>query len=68
MAAAHGQIGAFHRVVGKLSRQPFMRRVALGDHQQAGRVLVDPVDDAGPRDPADAGKLAAALGNDAATR
>jgi hypothetical protein len=38
-----------------------MRRVVLGDHQQAGSVLVEPVHDARPLDPADAGKAFAAM-------
>ena len=39
---------------GELAGQPLMRDVGLGDDQQPGRVLVDPVDDARPRHPADA--------------
>ena len=34
-----------------------MRGVGLGDDQQAGGVLVEPVDDARPPDPADARRL-----------
>ncbi len=38
-----------------------MGLVGLGDHQEAGGVLVDAVDDAGPDDPANPRKLAAAV-------
>ena len=45
----------------ELLRQPFVRDVGLGDDQQARRVLVDAVDDARPRDPADPGQRSAAM-------
>jgi hypothetical protein len=40
-----------------------MREVVLGDHHQPGGVLVQPVHDAGPAHPADAGERAAAMGD-----
>ena len=40
-----------------------MRAVVLGDHHQPGRVLVEPVHDAGPAHPADAGQAGAAMGD-----
>ena len=42
---------------GELLCQSLVRDVSLGDHQQPGSVLVDPVDDARPRDAADARQL-----------
>ena len=44
----------------KVGKAP-MRGVGLGDDQKAGRVLVEPVDDARPPDPADAGEARAAM-------
>ena len=41
----------------ELGHERLLRRVVLGDHQQAARVAVEPVDDAGPRDPGDAAVL-----------
>ena len=38
-----------------------MGGVGLGDDEQAGRVLVEPVDDAGPLDPADPRQARAAM-------
>ena len=40
-----------------------MRAVVLGDHHQAGGVLVEPVHDARPLHPADAGEAVAAMGD-----
>jgi hypothetical protein len=54
MPVAHREIGPFERMVGELPGKPFMRRVALGDHQQSRGVLVDPVHDPGTGDAADA--------------
>ncbi len=39
-----------------------MGRIILGNDQQAGSVLVQSVDDAGPQRAADAGEAAAAVG------
>ena len=50
-------------VIGELRGQRLMRLVVLGDHHQAGRVLVEPVHDARPADAADAGKARAAMGD-----
>ena len=41
-------------MVGEKRGKAAMRPIGLGDDQQAGRVLVEPVDDAGPPDAADA--------------
>ena len=38
-----------------------MRGIGLGDDQQPRRILVDPVDNAGPRDPANAGEATVAM-------
>ena len=48
-------------VVGEQVRQPPMRRVGLGDHQQPRRVLVQPMHDPRPLDPADARQRRAAM-------
>ncbi len=50
-------------MVGELRRQRLVGAVVLGHHHQAGGVLVEPVDDAGTADPADAGKAQPAMGN-----
>ena len=50
-------------MVGESSGEALMRRIRLGDHHKAGRVLVETVDDAGPPDPADAGEALAAMGD-----
>ena len=55
------QIAAVDAVRGELLRQAFVGDVGLGDHQQPRRVLVDAVDDAGPRDAADARQAAGAM-------
>ena len=52
MPADKRQIGALDRMIGKLSGKPLVRRVVLGDDQQPGGILVDAVDNAGPRHPA----------------
>src|SRR5690349_3048095 len=41
------QIATVDRMLRELLRQPFMRTVVLGNDQQARRVLVDAMDDAG---------------------
>ena len=38
-----------------------MRQIGLGDHEEAGRVLVEPVHDPGPLHPADPGQALAAM-------
>ena len=40
-----------------------MGAVGLGDHEEAARILVEAVHDAGPRDAADAGKACTAMGD-----
>ena len=55
------QVAAVDAVGGELPGQAFVGDVGLGDDQQARRVLVDAVDDAGPRDAADARQAAAAM-------
>src|SRR5262245_50230566 len=55
-----GEIAAGQRlaapVVGKLPAQRAVRAVGLGHHQEAARILVEPVHDAGALDAADAGE------------
>src|SRR3954470_17187199 len=46
-AADDGQITAVDRMSRKLLGEPFVRDIGLGDHQQPGRALVDPMHDAG---------------------
>ncbi|MBA7467948.1 hypothetical protein ES707_03187 [subsurface metagenome] len=62
-----GEIAAAHlagaAMVGELRRQRGMRGVVLGHHHQPGGVLVEPVHDAGPLHPADAGEALAAMGD-----
>ena len=41
-------------VVGELAGQRLVGAVVLGDHHEPGRILVEPVHDAGPLHPADA--------------
>ncbi len=56
-APDEGEIFAFERegapVVGEQQGETQVGRVGLGDDEQAGRVLVEPVDDAGPPHAAD---------------
>ena len=40
-----------------------MRRIVLGDDQEAGRVFVEAVNDPGPFDAADPGQAFSAMGN-----
>ena len=64
-APDEGQIGALQRsgaaMVGELRRQRLMGPVGLGDDHQPGRILVQPVHDAGALDTADPGKARAAM-------
>ena len=53
-ATGHGQVTPLDAVCGKLLRKPFMRSIGFGDHAQPGRILVDPMDDPGPRHAANA--------------
>ncbi len=53
MAPNNREINPLNRMVGKLAGKPFMCDVRFGDDQQPGSVLVDPMDDPGPGDPAD---------------
>ena len=46
---------------GELGRQPFVHDIILSNDEQARSVLVDPVDNAGPRDAADAGQPPCAM-------
>ena len=61
MPPANRQISPLDRVVFELPGKTFVRLIGLCDYQQAGCVLVDPVDDARPRDAPDTGKLAFAM-------
>ena len=49
---------------GESRRQRQMGRVMLGDDDEPGRVFVQTVDNARPRNPADAGKAVAAMGDE----
>lgn len=60
-ATHHGQIGAFHTVIGKLFGQGGMGDVSLGGHHKATGILIETVDDAGPLDSADARQGIAAM-------
>ena len=51
-------------MVGELFGEAPMRPVVLGDDEKPGRVLVEPVHDAGPLDPADPGQALAAMGDE----
>ena len=55
------QIAPLDAVRRELRGQPFMGDVGLGDDQQPGRILVDPVHDPRPRHPADAAKPPGAM-------
>ena len=55
------QIAAVDAVPGELGREPLMGAVGLGRDDQAGGILVDAVDDAGPGDAADPRQAAAAM-------
>ncbi len=48
-------------MVGKLGREPPVGRVGLGHHHYAACVLVEPVHDPRPRDPANARQALAAM-------
>ncbi len=50
-------------LVGELIAEPAMGAVVLGHHHQAGGVLVEPMNDAGPLDAADPGQAVAAMGD-----
>ena len=62
VAADDGLIRAGHGVVGQLRREGEVRKVVFRRDEQAGRVLVDAVHDAGPPLSADAGETVAAVG------
>ena len=51
-------------MIGELRRQRPVRAIILGDHQEAARVLVEPVHDARPPDAADARQAVAAMGDE----
>ena len=55
------EIAPVDRMGGELLGQALVRDVGLCDDQQPRRILVDPVDDAGPGDAADARQRAAAM-------
>ena len=61
MTRADREIAARYRMVGELLGKTLVRCIGLRHHQQAARVLVDAVDDAGTLDPVDARQLAAAV-------
>ena len=46
--AGEGDIGALDRVARELDRHPLVRRIRLGRDHHAGRILVEPVDNARP--------------------
>lgn len=62
-----GHVAAAHlagaAMVGELRRQRLVGAVVLGGHHQSGGVLVEPMDNARPPDPADAGQACAAVGD-----
>ena len=62
-----GHVAALHRpgaaMVGELRGQRLVGLVVFRHHHQPGRVLVQPVHDAGPPHAADAGKAGAAMGD-----
>ena len=60
-AARDGQVGAFDVVGGEHVGEGGVGRFALGGDHDAGRILVEAVDDAGPSDAADAGESLAAM-------
>src|SRR5262245_17062426 len=63
-----GEIGALEAAVaamgGELLRQALMRGVGLGHDEEAGRVLVEAMNDARPSYPANAGQALAAMGDE----
>ncbi len=67
-APDESEIAAFERLaatpmVGELRRQRAVRVVVLRHHHEPGRILVEPVHDAGPPLAADPGKAVAAMRN-----
>jgi len=56
-AVAHGEIGLFHRASPECQRQGLVGSIGLGHDQKTGGVLVQTVDDPGPRDPTDTGQI-----------
>ena len=62
-----GKIAAVEAAVAtvalELLRQSLMRRIGLGDHEQARRVLVQPMDNSRPLDAADAREAISAVGD-----
>src|SRR5208283_3088112 len=68
-APDEGQIAAFERsaaaaMAGELRRQRAVRTIVLRHHHYAGRVLVEPVHDAGASLAADARETLAAVGDE----
>ena len=53
----HGQIALVHGALPQLFAQAFVSLIVFGDHQKAAGILIQPVDDAGPLDPADAAQI-----------
>ena len=51
-------------MIGELRGEALVGAVVLGDDEQAGGVLVEPVHDAGPPDAADPGEAVAAMGDE----
>lgn len=58
---AKGEIAPLNVVHGEKPPKAAVGIVMLGNHHHAGRVLVEPMDDAGPRDPANARETIAAM-------
>src|SRR5437763_15256154 len=50
-------------VIGELCSERRMRAIVLRYHHEAGRILIEPVDDSGPALAADAGEAVTAMGN-----
>ena len=60
-ALGDGEVEFFHGPAGELADERLVGDVRLGDDDAAGGVLIQPVDDAGALDAADAGELALAM-------
>ena len=56
-------IAPINIMCGKHSGQAVMRRICFGDYHRAGCVFIKTVNNAGPHDPANAGKRWPAMGN-----
>src|SRR2546430_1016831 len=61
LAAKQSLVDFFYFTTGELRRKGEVRIIVLGDHETAAGVLVEPMNDAGPRHSANATELAAAM-------